>query len=87
MSHALPASIFLVQSEHMPFLFKKRLNLNEVEKVGRRTYRVLESFFCSAGATPFNNLLILIAIILGLSEAGHVVQQVEFATGIELGEG
>ena len=66
---------------------RNRFSLNEVEKVGRRTVRVIVSLGCSAGATPFNNLLILIAIILGLSEAGHVVQQVEFATGIELGEG
>ena len=64
MSHALPASIFLLQSEHMPFLFKKRLNLNEVEKVGRRTYRVLESFFWSTGASPFNVCLLLIDLIL-----------------------
>ena len=70
----------------MPFLFKNRFSLNEVEKVGRRTVRVIVSSVCSADALRFDVHLLLIAILLGLSEAGHVFQEVEFATGIELGE-
>ena len=87
MSHALPASIFWAQAVQMPFLFKNRLSLNEVEKFGRRAVRVILSLVCSAGATLFNNLLILIAILLFPEGSGHVFQEIEFATGVELGEG
>ena len=71
----------------MPFLFKNRLSLNEVEKVGRRTVRVMVPLVCSADALPFDVHLLLIAILLRLSEAGHVFQEVDFPSGIELGEG
>jgi len=71
----------------VPFFFKNRLSLNEVEKVGRRMDRVMVSLVCSADALTSNVRLLLIAIILRLSEAGHVFQEVYFATGIELGEG
>ena len=70
----------------MPFLFKKRLSLNEVEKVGRRGDRVIVSSACSAGALPFDVHLLLIGLFLGLSEAGHVFEEVDFAAGIKLGE-
>ena len=66
---------------------RNRFSRNEVEKVGRRTVRVIVSSVCSAGATLFNNLLILIAILLNLSEAGHVFQEIDFPSGVELGEG
>ena len=76
-----------MQAAHVPFLFKNRLSLNEVEKVGRRTVRVIVSLGCSAGAVLSNVHLLLIDLILGLSEAGHVFYEVDFAAGIELGEG
>lgn len=71
----------------MPFLFKNRFSLNEVEKVGRRTVRFIVSLVCSADAVPFDVHLLLIDLILGLSEAGHVFEEVDFAAGIKLGEG
>ena len=70
----------------MPFLFKKRLSLNEVEKVGRRTDRVIVSSVSSADALPFDVHLLLIDLILVRGGPGQVFQEVEFATGIELGE-
>ena len=66
---------------------RNRFSLKEVEKVGRRAVRVIVSSVCSADALPFDVHLLLIGILLGLSEAGQVFQEVEFATGIELGEG
>ena len=86
MSHALPASIFWAQAVQMPFLFKNRFSRKDVEKVGHRTVRVIVSSVCSAGALPFNVRLLLIAILLGLLESGHVFEEVDFASGIELGE-
>ena len=70
----------------MPFLFKNRLSLNEVEKFGRRTDRVIVSSFSSADALPFDVHLLLIDLILGRSEAGHVFEEVHFAAGIKLSE-
>ena len=87
MSHALPASIFLEQPVHMPFLFKNRLSLNEVGKVGRRTDRVIVSSVCSAGALPFKLRLLLIAILRDRGGSGKVFEEVDSATRIELGEG
>ena len=75
-----------MQSAHLPFLFKKRLSRNEVEKVRRRTVRVIVSSICSAGALPFNVRLLLIVLILVRGGPGKVFQEIDFATGIELGE-
>ena len=86
MSHDFPASIFLVQPSHLPFLFKKRLSLNEVEKVGRRTDRIIVSSVSSADTLPFNVRLLLIVLILVRGGPGKVFQEIDFATGIELGE-
>ena len=71
----------------MPFLFKNRVSLKEVEKVGRRAVRVIVSSVCSADALPFNVRLLLIAILLARGGSGHVFQEVDFTTGVELGEG
>ena len=75
-----------MHAAHSPFLMRNRFSLNEVEKVGRRTDRVIVSSVCSADAVPFNVHLLLIDLILGLSEAGHVFEEVHFAAGIKLGE-
>jgi hypothetical protein len=66
---------------------RNRFSLNEVEKVGRRTVRVIVSSACSADASLFNEALIFIAILLNLAEARNVFQEVDFTTGVELGEG
>ena len=65
---------------------RNRFSRNEVEKVGRRTVRFIVSLVCSADAVPFDVHLLLIDLILGLSEAGHVFEEVDFAAGIKLGE-
>ena len=65
---------------------RNRFSRNEVEKVGRRRVRVMVPLVCSADAVPFDVHLLLIDLILGLSEAGHVFEEVHFTTGVELGE-
>jgi hypothetical protein len=87
MSHAFPASIFWAQTEHVPFLCRNRFSLEEVEKVGRRTVRVMVPLVCSADALPFNVRLLLIAILRDRAGPGKVFHEVDFTTGIKLGEG
>jgi hypothetical protein len=70
----------------MPFLFKNRFSLNEVEKVGRRRVRVIVSSICSAGSVPFNVRLLLIVLILVSGGPGKVFQEIDFAASVKLGE-
>ena len=87
MSQALPASIFREHFAQEPFLFRKRFSLNEVEKTSRLIDRVVVSSNRSSGASFFKELILLIILVLLDVGLGQVFEEVDFPTGIELGEG
>ena len=64
MSHALPASILSEQIEHSPFLFRKRLKRNEVEKVILRWGLLIKSSLFLDGSTFGFDVSLLIVIDL-----------------------
>ena len=71
----------------VPFLFRKRLSLKEVEKTYRRVGRVIVSSGGIIGTSPFKDLPLLIGLILLCASTGQVSKEVDFPACIELGEG
>ena len=71
----------------VPFLFRKRLSLKEVEKTYRRVGRVIVSSGGIIGTSPFKDLPLLIGLILFGFGLGQVFKVIYFPASIELGEG
>ena len=71
----------------VPFLFRKRLSLKEVEKTYRRVGRVIVSSGGIIGTSPFKDLPLLIGLILLCASTGQVSKEVDFPSGIEFCEG
>ena len=76
-----------MQLAQEPFLLRKRFSLKEVEKLGRRVGWVVVSSSSFSGASFFKELILLIILVLLDVGLGQVFEEVDFPTGIELGEG
>ena len=71
----------------MPFLFRKRFSLKEVEKTCRRIERVIVFSVGSSVSSPFKDLLLLIGLILLGFGLGQIFEEIYFPAGIEFCEG